>query len=260
MRSSSPFFCNRVRPLNRPARSSTASWCCCATGCRTWTRSWPVNALTRASAIRHLSQTDPVSYVVFDAPFAQGRCLFGDPLHRRRGALTDVVLDLEEPRLVFSEGLVAIGSVFFETVVAHGHEGAMAKHLASTYAPGQRSASWKKIKPARTLPCAIVGFVPGREGFRHLLVAAPWKGTLHYVATLHHGFTGPVRVQVNALLAGRERRQPVVACPPQTVGVEPDLFCQVRYLDWTRGGHLRGASFQRLLPGPEGPGGGGFGL
>ena len=36
----------------------------------------------------------------------------------------------------------------------------MAKHLASRYLPGKRSAAWRKIKPALTLPCVIVGFVP----------------------------------------------------------------------------------------------------
>ena len=29
--------------------------------------------------------------------------------------------------------------------------------------------------------------------------------------------------------------------------VEPELFCQVRFLEWTHAGRLRGASFQSLL-------------
>jgi hypothetical protein len=37
----------------------------------------------------------------------------------------------------------------------------MAKHLASRYAPGRRSPSWRKIKPARRLAGVIIGFVPG---------------------------------------------------------------------------------------------------
>jgi bifunctional non-homologous end joining protein LigD len=60
--------------------------------------------------------------------------------------------------------------------VAQGQEGIMAKHLSSSYLPGHRSASWRKIKPARSLACVIVGFVPGRHGFRRLLVAAPRDG------------------------------------------------------------------------------------
>jgi len=31
--------------------------------------------------------------------------------------------------------------------VAQGQEGMMAKHLASRYRPGRRSAAWRKIKP-----------------------------------------------------------------------------------------------------------------
>jgi hypothetical protein len=48
------------------------------------------HSLSQPRAIRHLSQTDPVTYVVFDALFVQGRCLFGEPLYRRRAALTEV--------------------------------------------------------------------------------------------------------------------------------------------------------------------------
>jgi ATP-dependent DNA ligase len=32
--------------------------------------------------------------------------------------------------------------------MAEGHEGVMAKHQASRYLPGQRSPSWRKIKPS----------------------------------------------------------------------------------------------------------------
>jgi bifunctional non-homologous end joining protein LigD len=205
--------------------------------------------LTQGRAIQHLSQTDPVTYVVFDALYAQGRCLLGEPLYKRRAALTELVCGLAEPRLVFSEGLVGPGSVFFERAVDQGHEGVVAKHLASTYVPGRRCATWRKIKPARTLPCVIVGYVPGRHGFRRLLVAASWAGSLRYVASLHSGLTDTVREHLAKVLAARVRCQPVVDCPTGAVGVEPDLYCQVRYLEWTHAGHLRGASFLRLLEG-----------
>jgi len=198
--------------------------------------------------VRHRGYTEPVTYVVFDALYHRGRCLFGEPLYRRRRVLTDLVLQLDEPQIVFSEGLVLAGSIFFEQAVAQGHEGVMAKHLASRYTPGRRSSAWRKIKPGRSLVCVIVGFLPGREGFRRLLVATSHDGVLSYVACLHSGFRKEVRTRLNALLSKRQRRQPVVPCPhPQAVGVEPDLYCQVRFLEWTRQGHLRGASFQRLL-------------
>ena len=168
-------------------------------------------------------------------------------MYKRRAVLTDLVLALEEPRLVFSEGLVCVGSVYFEQAVEQGQEGIMAKHLASRYTPGRRSASWRKIKPHRSLPCVIVGFVPGRQGFRRLLVASCRDGVLQYAASLHSGFSSRSRGQLQALLDQRRRPLPPVSCPYPAVGVEPDLYCLVRFLDWTRHGHLRGASFQRLL-------------
>jgi ATP-dependent DNA ligase len=105
----------------------------------------------------------------------------------RRAALTEVVGAFTEPRLVFSEGVVGLGSLFFERAVGQGHEGVMAKHLASTYVPGRRCAAWRKIKPARTLPCVIVGYLPGRHGFRRLLVAGPSGGRFALRGEPAHG-------------------------------------------------------------------------
>jgi ATP-dependent DNA ligase len=197
--------------------------------------------------IRQRSQTAPVTYVLFDALCHQGKSLLAEPLYRRRQVLQQLLEQLPEPRLVFSEGIVGFGQAFFKQAVAQGQEGVMAKHLSSPYLPGRRSASWRKIKPARLLLCVIVGFVPGRHGFRRLLVAAPRDRQLRYVASLHSGFTSAIHAQLSALLATRIREQAVVPCPERATWVEPELFCQVRFLEWTRAGRLRGASFQSLL-------------
>jgi ATP-dependent DNA ligase len=53
-----------------------------------------------------------------------------------------------------------------------------------------------------------------------------------------------------ALLAGRARARPVVRCPHGGSWVKPELVCEVKYLEWTCAGRLRGASFQRLLAEP----------
>ena len=74
-------------------------------------------------------------------------------------------------------------------------------------------------------------------------MAAPWGGQLRYVANVRTGFTDQERRSLPALLARRGRSCPVVACPHRGLWVEPDLFCQVNYLEWTHHGRLRGASF-----------------
>src|SRR5262249_28127894 len=56
------------------------------------------------------------------------------------------------PGGLWSAGVVGAGTAFYQAVVASGHEGVVAKSLAATYRPGNRSPAWRKIKPppART--------------------------------------------------------------------------------------------------------------
>jgi ATP-dependent DNA ligase len=197
--------------------------------------------------IRRHSQEQPVSYVVFDALYADGHSLLGQPLPARREIAQNLVRQLNDPRVAFSEGLVGPGRVFFDAAVRQGQEGIMAKHLRSRYLPGRRSAAWKKIKPVRELACAVIGFLPGRGGVRGLLVAALRDGRLRYVGRLRSGFTMAARVQLQTQLAARVRPTPVVPCSVPGVWVEPTLFCMVRFLEWTRQGYLRGARYRGLL-------------
>ncbi|MGZ4662881.1 MAG: ATP-dependent DNA ligase, partial [Arthrobacter sp.] len=118
--------------------------------------------LVQPLKIRQAAQQQAVTYVLFDMLAHRGRSLLGHPLQVRRRELEQLVRDLHEPRLVFSEGVVGTGRVFFEQAVRQGQEGVMAKHLASRYLPGRRSSAWRKIKPVRSLPCVIIGWVPGR--------------------------------------------------------------------------------------------------
>ena len=106
--------------------------------------------LTNLASIQRQSRSQPVSYVLFDVLTYRGRSLLGQPLHERRAVLAELLAALQEPRLVLSEGVIGPGRAFFEKVVAQGQEGMMAKHLASRYLPGRRSAAWRKIKPSRT--------------------------------------------------------------------------------------------------------------
>ena len=206
--------------------------------------------LSHPAKIKQASNHQPVSYVVFDLLAYQGKSLTGQPLRERRALLQDVLARWQEPRVLFSEGVVGPGRVFFEQAVRQGQEGIMAKHLASRYLPGKRSACWLKLKPARRLPCVIIGWQPGAAGLGGLLVAAPWGGVLRYVANVRAGFTDQDRRRLPALLAGRGRTRSVVRCPHRGLWVQPELVCQVNYLEWTRDGRLRGASFHRLLREP----------
>jgi ATP-dependent DNA ligase len=205
------------------------------------------HGLTNGERIRAAAHVNPVTYVMFDLLEYQGRSLTNEPLERRREALQELLALLQEPRLVFSEGVIGAGVKFFEAAVQQGQEGVMAKHRASRYLAGRRSAAWRKIKPHPNLAAVAIGFRGGRSGVRRLLVAAPWQGRLQYVATLSNGFKDAERRLLQSRLERQIRSRPVVPCPQRAIWVEPELYCQVRYLSWTPAGHLRGACFRGAL-------------
>ena len=105
------------------------------------------HGLTDPWRISQAKRWCPVRYVVFDLLYHAGRCLLHEPLAGRRERLAEMVERLQVPEVIFSAGVVGAGTAFYAAALAQGHEGLMAKHLASTYRPGRRSTAWRKIKP-----------------------------------------------------------------------------------------------------------------
>ena len=89
----------------------------------------------------------PVHYVLFDLLYHRGRCLLKEPLARRRQVLAQLGRLLDVAEVLFAEAVVGQGKALYAAALARGHEGVVAKHLASTYRPGRRSVAWRKIKP-----------------------------------------------------------------------------------------------------------------
>jgi DNA ligase D-like protein (predicted ligase) len=207
--------------------------------------------LLQPERIRQSSRHSPVHYLLFDLLYHQGQSLCAEPLWRRRVILADVVAAAQDPRLVFSEGVVGFGEDFFDRVVAQGHEGVMAKLLTSRYQPAKRSAAWKKIKPVQEIPCVIIGYTPAGEGIHSLLVATAQGGNLRYVGELTRGFLAKQQRDLVRRLEQRTRLRPVVVCSRHARWLEPDLYCRVRFFGWTNHGHLRHAVFRGLIEDKE---------
>jgi ATP-dependent DNA ligase len=141
--------------------------------------------LTDAWKIGNVHRWCPVHYVLFDLLYHRGRCLLREPLARRREVLAEMCAALQAPGVLFSEGVVGVGKAFYQAVVAQGHEGVMAKHLAAPYRPGRRSPTWRKIKPERTTtpdmakngPLANPPASPAGRG-RRRLISGGFRGQL----------------------------------------------------------------------------------
>jgi bifunctional non-homologous end joining protein LigD len=203
--------------------------------------------LVHRTRIKHASAQTPVHYLLFDILYHRGRSLLHEPWQRRRAVLADLLAAIDVPQLVFSAALAGRGQDILARVVAQGHEGIMAKHRSSRYLPGQRSAAWRKIKPARVLPCVIIGYTPSPEGIGSLLVASAYQGPLRYVGQVRTGLSEQLKKDLGQSLARLRRHQPVVACRRSALWVEPDLYCQVRFLHGSGRGQLRSPCFLGLL-------------
>ncbi len=97
--------------------------------------------------IRRLAQALPVTFVLFDLLYLDYRSLMAQPLTGRRRRLQETLTRADDPRLVFSEGVLGPGTVLFAQACRLGLEGVMAKRLSGRYRPGRRSGTWLKIKP-----------------------------------------------------------------------------------------------------------------
>jgi ATP-dependent DNA ligase len=200
---------------------------------------------TRAA---YLARVQPVTYVVFDLLFQDSRSFVSQPLHERRTWLEALLKSFSNPRLQFSAGVVGPGKAFFEAVLQQGQEGMMAKHLASRYLPGRRSAAWRKIKPRTFAPCVIVGFVPYRRDIRWLVVATP--DTQRFLGRVRLRMDSVRRAALTEQLLARIRPNPAVECPGRAIWVEPELHGRLTGLGWTGRGRLRNAEFLGLIDAP----------
>ena len=100
-----------------------------------------------ALKIRLSARSMPATYMVFDLLYEAYESLLDRPLFERRRRLRQLLVDLDHPQVVFSEGIVGAGRVLFEEVCRQGLEGVVAKRLSSRYRPGKRTTAWLKIKP-----------------------------------------------------------------------------------------------------------------
>lgn len=199
--------------------------------------------------IRALSRDLPAAYVVFDILYRDGRPVMEHPLTERREILAEVLDGQDDPRLIFSQGVVGDGLAFFEEACARELEGVVAKRLGGRYLPGKRTDSWLKIKRRQRLYCAVLGFQETGADLKSLLVAVDDEGTLRYAGKVGSGWTAETRSRVHAALRERVRPTPIIPCPIDGTWVEPGVYCTVDFLEWTDGGELRAPVFVELVRG-----------
>ena len=207
--------------------------------------------LASDSAVKRRMRDLPVTYVIFDLLYLDGRRTLPLSYEDRRSVLDE--LGLEGPAWRTPAYHRGEGSALLAATEKLGIEGVVAKRLDSPYEPGRRSTGWIKVKNVHTQDVVVGGWTPGEGGrgstLGALAVGVIEEGRLVYAGKVGTGFTESTLALLTRELAPLKRpdspfdgRQP----PKGTVFVEPRLVASVEFREWTRAGTLRAPSFKGL--------------
>jgi bifunctional non-homologous end joining protein LigD len=205
------------------------------------------------SAVRRRMRDTPVTYVIFDLLYLDGRSTLPLAYEDRRRVLE--ALELEGPGWRTPAYHRGEGSALLAATRELGIEGVVAKRLVSIYEPGRRASGWIKVKNVNLQDVVIGGWTPGEGGrsahLGALAVGIMEDGRLVYAGKVGTGFTESTLTMLRRELEPLQRadspftgRQP----PKGTIFVEPRLVASVEFREWTKSGTLRAPSFKGLRP------------
>jgi bifunctional non-homologous end joining protein LigD len=195
-------------------------------------------------------EKSPVTFVVFDALYANGRDLRDEPLEKRKEILASLLTDVGP--VMLSKHVRKDGVRLYELAVASDLEGIVGKRSASTYV-SRRSREWVKIKALVRQEVAIGGWTEARGSRKHfgaLLAGVYENGKFVYAGSIGTGFDAKKLASIAAKLAPLERKTSPFAEKPKTETrahwVEPSLVAEVSFTEWTRDGSMRHPVFVAL--------------
>jgi bifunctional non-homologous end joining protein LigD len=204
-----------------------------------------------AAVARRLAAEQPAVCMLFDVLWFDGHSTCDLPYTERRRVLER--LRLAGPAWQTPPATIGGGTAVVRAAEELGLEGVVAKRLDSTYQPGRRSDSWRKVKTTQGQEFVVGGWLPGAgrlEGkLGSLLVGYHDDGVLRYAGRVGSGIDEVKRATLEARLASLARATtPFAKTPklPDPRWVEPELVVAVAFQNWTGAGMLRAPRYRGL--------------
>ena len=213
--------------------------------------------------VARLSKSIPVTYMVFDLLYLDGKSLLNEPVEKRKELLQEIVVPADFVQV--SSYIVGEGEALFEAACEQNLEGIVGKKMGSHYRPGRRSRDWLKVKTTHEVDLVVGGWSKGEgarsKSFGALLIGSyDDKGVLHYVGSVGTGFSDKTLGKIMPELEARR----IDECPfesdptgkkssafgkplrdPQWV--TPELVARVEFRELTSQLRLRAPSFKQLV-------------
>lgn len=210
--------------------------------------------------IERAAKQIPVTYVVYDLLYLDGRSVMDEPLERRKELLDELVVPSEKVQV--SHCTPDEGTLLFEFARTNKIEGIVAKKGSSTYRTGRRSRDWLKVKTVWEADVVVGGWSKGEGNrsstFGSLLVGAYSDDGLCFLGSVGTGFSDKTLEQVlPALRDLASETCPFADDPTGTASrwgkplkdpqwTRPELVARVEFRELTSGNKLRAASFKGL--------------
>jgi DNA ligase-1 len=182
----------------------------------------------RVHGIEAAAREIPLVLYLFDCLMLDGRSLIDEPYEARWTVLERFTGARHLARRIIPAN-AAEAEAFLAEALAAGHEGIMAKDVASPYAPGSRGKRWFKIKPAETVDCVITAADWGsgrRRGWlsNYHLAVAGGAGGFAPIGKTFKGLTDDEFRTMTARLQGLKTHD-----DGYTVTVRPEVVVEVAY-------------------------------
>ena len=200
-----------------------------------------------------------IMLMAFDLLFLDGKDLRAAPLHARKKRLAALLAKAPAHNIRFAAHLENGGKAVFDSAVAAGAEGVIAKSRSAPYRSG-RTQTWLKIKGYPRTDALIVAYKPStrHQLFASLHAALEEGDELRYIGGIGTGFSDAARKTIFAKLKAN-----AASGPPENLRgdvphglkfLAPPLRAEIRFGGWTGSGRLRQARFLALredLPVPK---------
>ncbi|MDB5197555.1 MAG: Bifunctional non-ous end joining protein LigD, partial [Flaviaesturariibacter sp.] len=202
-------------------------------------------------------------YYLFDILWLDGVSLQQLPLEERRQVLKSIV-PKDHPFLRVSEGMQGSGTEAFSQAASLHLEGVMAKRSGSTYAVGERTKDWLKIKTEKGQELIIGGYTIN-EGtnklFSALLLGIMEGDNFRFITPVGTGFNKAMQEEILKKLKPLQTKSSQFSTPveynkpsrfrphppkAEVVWVKPKLVAEITYRELTSSGAIRQPSFKGL--------------